>query len=345
MLWLRELVRTTCALAILRTERFPLTNPQTRKLTNPPTRKPANPLTYFTLLCIPLLISGCSSSYQGERLFWHAQRLAIPILNNPTDVTAGQLSKAVAAFQKVVKHTPDTIWAARAHAAIGSLYVTQREFDKAREAYFLVLENYHQHRALVLACRVSIAKTYEMEKDWEKAVKVYEEIPDQHPWTQMGLETPLYIAKTYAERKESDKATRAYERAIRRYLRLIPTAPSRQKELQVKGYLASAYLNVGEGQQAIDLFEELLADGKNISVNRPVILLMMGRIYEIKLHNREKANQAYATLIAEFPDHALAAVAKRQLEQNGYSSEQPASVTGLGPMVPQVPQPGASTAP
>lgn len=270
---------------------------------------------YQRLLALSLglaVLTGCSADYNGERLFWKAERLAVPLLKNPTSSTPAQFAKTLSAFNEVIRRAPGTGWAAKAQLSTGSLYAMQKEYAKARDAYALVLQNYHRYPELCLNARYLTAKTYEIEKHWDEAIKIYKDIVEYHPWTKIGLEAPLYIAKTYEQQKKPDETITAYERAAHTYTKLIVEAPTPDLAGRAKGYLAVAYERLGKWNDAADILETLLSSATG-GVNRPVALLTLAAIYQSKLDKPKKAADVYRKLIQEFPDHQLSQVAKAQL--------------------------------
>ena len=265
---------------------------------------------------LALLVSGgCSASYNGERLFWKAEQLSQPVIKDPKSATPEQLETAIHAFERVIRTVPGTEWAAKSHLAIASFYGLQKNYPKAREVYGLVLQNYSQFPGHCLGARFAIAKTYEVEGNWEEAAKVYQDIADYHPWSPLGLEAPLYLARTYEQRKDQEAATQAYERAVGRYLKLIPAAPSPEMAMQAKSFLTLVYQRLGRWSEAIRLLEELAQ--LPAGVNRPLVLLTLGSIYQMRLNETKKAEEAYTKLFTEFPDHPFGKVAKAQLERLG----------------------------
>ena len=50
-------------------------------------------------------------------------------------------------------------------------------------------------------------------------------------------------------------------------------------------------------------------------MNRPLLLLTLGTIYQTKVGNAEKAQEIYHKLIETFPDSQLSKLAKTQLER------------------------------
>jgi len=267
------------------------------------------------------LTTGCSANYSGERLFWKAEQLDAPILKDVRNATPEQYAKAIQAFQLIVQKTPGTIWAPRAHLAIGSLYAVRKQYAKAREAYGLVVQNYNQQRDLSLKARLAIAKTYELEENWADAIKIYGDITDFYTWSVPGIEAPLYVARLHDQHQEPEAATAAYEHAAKLYNKLLLNAPTPALALQVKGYLVMADQRLGRWDEAAKTLEEMLEASAGGGTNRPIALITLGALYEKKLNNPKKARATYATFITEFPDHQLAKSVKAELERMGVPSE------------------------
>ena len=272
-------------------------------------------MTPILLVLVSALISGCSASYYGERFYWKALRDTAPILKDPARATPEQFAKAIARLEQVVQKAPGSVWAARAQFAIGSLHAAQKKYRQAREAYALVLQNYSSYPMLCLGARIGTAKTHEIEQHFDEAIKAYRAVIDYHPWTRLGLEAPVYIAKLYEARQQSGRARNAYERAVQHYTKLIPQAPNPAMSNQVKGYLAVVHQRLGEWGEAIKIFEGLAKTPEG--VNRPLVLLTLGAIYHAKMHNLQKAQEMYATLSQEFPEHPFGKAAKVQLARLG----------------------------
>lgn len=266
----------------------------------------------IALVYCALILAGCSASYHGERWFWKAQHLQTSVAKDLSKATPEQFAKLIEAFQLVTTKAPETIWAARAQTMVGSLYATQKEYAKARAALALVLQEYNQYQDVVLAARIAISKTYEVEQDWDNAIKSYQEISDYHPWSTVGLQVPLSIAAKYEQQRKPELAKSAYDRSIRFYTGLIPDAPTVELEAQAKGYLAQALERLGQWDQAAKTLEELLTAPKG--ANRPLTLLMLGSIYQTKLQHPEKAVELYQQLIREFPKHPYVKLATIQLQ-------------------------------
>ena len=291
---------------------------------------PHAPLIVFGTLCfLALAVTGCSTNYNGERLFWKAEQLYTPIVKNRDNATPEQFARAIEAFEFVRAKAPGTMWAPRADASIGALYAIQKQYAKAREAYALVLQNYNEYKDLCLGSRYAIGKTYEAEQNWDAAITVYQDIAEYHPWSVAGLEVPLYIAQISGQHQTPDQGKAAYGRAVRIYTQLLVDAPTPALATKVKSYLALTYQRLGQWDDAIKTLEEL---ANTPGANRPLALLTIGVIDQVKLKNIDKAVEAYSTLVKEFPDQPIGKAAKARLERLGL------------PGVERMQQPGATPA-
>ena len=287
-------------------------------------------LPYIPALCAALLLAGCSTSYNGERWFWKAQHLQASIGKDLSHATPEQLTKLIDAFDLVTKKAPGTVWAARAEGMVGSLYIVQKQYEKARNAFTTVIREYNQYQDVVLAARLSIAKTYESDHQWDEAVKVYQEISDYHPWSIIGLQAPLYVASRYEEQHKPELARATYDKALRLYTTRIPNAPSAEMAAQAKGYLAQALEHLGRWDQAAKTLEEVLQVPHGS--NRPLVLLALGSIYQTKMQRPEKAVEMYRQLVREFPKHPYVKLATIQLQHlHATVIPQPASPTPTTP--------------
>jgi tetratricopeptide (TPR) repeat protein len=280
-------------------------------------------------ICIAVLagsVGGCSPSYNGERLFWKAQQSSEAIVKDPAKATPQDYRKAIDGFQQVVTKVPGTTWAGKAQLAIGSLYALQKDFDKAREAYTLVLRNHGNQKEQALSARYAIAKTYELESRWDDAIKLYGEIADLHTWSRMGLEAPLYIGALHQKLNRTEEAAKAFDRAVRVYTKLIPEAPNPGMQSQLRGYVAAAYQQQGKYAEALAVLEEM---ARSEGVNRPLLLMTIGSLYQVRLSSPEKAKETYLQVVNEFPNDPLAKTARERLAKLGMPAES----------IPQAPAP------
>lgn len=223
-------------------------------------------------LSTTLLLVFYGTASRTERLFWKAEQLGAAVLDDsPRLATPGQVSKALEAFERVIRSRSSTTWAAKSYLAVGSLYARQRQYGRARAAYAQVLRRFGHQDAFCLAARYGITKTFEAEGNLAGAVAMYEEIAFRHPYSAIGLEAPLSIARAYERRHDAQRTDDAYRRAVRAYLRRAIDAPSREAQRMARGYLALAYSGLGQSDHSARVLEALL--NADTGADRPFILL------------------------------------------------------------------------
>ncbi len=259
-----------------------------------------------------LLLSGCSKNYQGERLFWKASQQSAVVLRDPSKADAEEFRRAIAAYERVTQEARGLAWGARAHMAIGSLHAVRQQPEEARKAYEQVVTYYDEFDDLALAARLAIAKTYEAEQRFERALDWYHQIIAFHPWTRTGLETPLYIAQYYTRQDKAQRAQIAYEHAADMYRKRVNDAPSQQLRNAVNAYLAMTYQQLKDWPRAAEALEALAQQPEG--VDRAAVLLRLGTLYE-RLNRPEKSVEAYAALVKDFPDHPLSEEAREHLQR------------------------------
>ena len=286
-----------------------------------------------------LMLSGCSASYNGERLYWNAQQLERQITKDPGTATPAQYAKAVAAFERVIKEAPSTSWAAQAQFVIGSLQAVQKKYDQARASYALVLQNYNRFQQMALNARMAVARTYEEQEDWDAVIKAYRDIADYHPFSQPGVQVPFRIGAVLEAHGKPGQAAPAYESAVRAYQKLIAESPSPEMTIQLNGMLAAIYQKLERWDEAAKTLEEVAVIPEG--VNRPLVLLTLASMYDNKLNDPERARHAYERMVTDFPTHPLAKAAKIQLDRiNKHLSVSPAPVEPASTM-PETAAPSA----
>ncbi len=260
-----------------------------------------------------LFFAGCSASYNGERLFWRAKKLNATIAKDPAKASPESARKVVRAFERVIREAPGTLSAARAQFSIGSFYLLRGENDQALKAYQQVVRNHSQYRNLDFAARMAMVKVYEKQGKRDALIALYGEIAQAYPLSPPGLEAPLAIAQELQLQGKSDQAKAAYRSAISHYSGILAKAPTEGLVLRIKGHLSVAYQRLGEYSEAARMLEDL-AKAQSQGVNRPAVLITLGSLYADKLHQAQQAREKYQELLQQFPDHPLAEIARKNLE-------------------------------
>lgn len=272
---------------------------------------------WFAALLIVLAAGayGCSAEYDAEKLYWRAERQALPVSKNPSAASDEQMLAAVKAFESVVQQAAGTVSAAKSQFALGSLYAIRKDYPKAIEAYQLVIRNHSQFQDFLFAARIALANIYRIQQDRHNLIAVYKDISQYHPWSVLGLEVPLILADDAASQAHGDvdAGVTAYQAAAAYYINLFDKAPSEALTLRAKAQLVVVFQRLNKWAEAAALLEELAASKAN-SVNRPMVMLTLASLYETKLKNPERAWQVYEQLAAEHADLPVGKAAAERLK-------------------------------
>ena len=203
----------------------------------------------FLTLVLTSFLSSCGGDYAAEREMWFAQKEAGEILANPEATPPGQVEIVANRYRNIAQKYPDWPGKIRAQWSVAQLYVSQKAYKSAEEELEKIISQYRDNKEICAQAKVTIGSLYEIQKDWDKALRVYEEAIEKYPLTSQGLLISLYIANHYRVEKDYPKAKEAYLSAQERYKAVIEstTAPdmfkafSRGLNLKTEFALATLY--------------------------------------------------------------------------------------------------------
>ena len=271
------------------------------------------------LIVLPVLVllfsaSGCSPQYQSERHLYRATKLAKNILINPEAIPPQQFNRALDAYKVIFEKYPDTWSAKRAKVAIGSLYLSKKEYAKAREAFNEVIEIYTDDKRISLEAWFAIAKSYESEDRWPVAISKYNEIIKEYPKTGIGFGLPMYIARHYEEEGDIAKRNRSYVRAISHYAKIVEENPKSEIGYRAQNFIALCYVRIEDWARAVENLKKLAMDypvAKNISLT----MRMIGDISVKRMNTPDLAIEIFEEFLERNPSHPAGEAMKKGLEE------------------------------
>ncbi len=276
---------------------------------------PIRLLTATTLGCAlaSLVAAGCGRAARAEEAYAAVLSSHASTLQHPEAATPSQIMLAVEALTAIPPLAPGSQLAAQAIEQIGLMHLARRDTAGARRAFNEVFWSYFPHRGTALMALVYIGRSHELDGNWIEATKAYRRITDYHAWHPIWLDGPLYIADMHLRRKDLPAAREAYQDAVGLLRRRLHNAPGPVQRLQVRTRLLIAYRALGDVAQAHVLHEELLAEGRD--AQDPDTLLEFARTCRDSLDEPALTRRTYERLLNQFPQHALAAVARHELQQ------------------------------
>ena len=256
------------------------------------------------LLCIMMLLTGCYGQYKAEREFWLTNRKYERILGRVDSTTSEEFEELIVDLRKLVISYPSWPYSALAQLRIGNLYNIQGKYDKALSEYKKVIEDFPSSTVVSAEALFVMGTIYQRKNDEQTANKYFDRVQQEYPDTLTALNIPLYLARYYKSKGRIEESNLAYDEAIQRYKTVINKAPDETKAILVLDYLVNCYNDREKWNEAIVSLRNI-ANRHPESASAQKALLIIARIYETKLKDKQKADAVYQEIIDKFPDTPL----------------------------------------
>lgn len=266
------------------------------------------------MLILLFSAAGCSPQYQSERHLYRATRLAKNIIITPDAIPPQQFNRALNAYKLIFEKYPDTWSARRARVAIGSLYLAKKEYAKAREAFNEVIGIYTDDKRIGLEARFAIARSYENEGVWSRALLKYNEIIKDYPKTGIGFGLPMYIARHYEEEGNILRRDASYLSAIELYTKIAKENPDSELGYRAGNFIAMCYIKMSGWTMALESLKNLAMDYP-MARNVGLTMRMIGDISVVRLAAPEKAIEIFEEFLAKNPEHPAKDAFEKGLEE------------------------------
>ena len=271
--------------------------------------------TIIIIIAASLIVAGCADDqYSMERRYWRLQKETEKILSNPQASPAGQLKQAVDSLSEFSVKYPKSPLSVDADFDIVRLYTAKEEYEEARAAAKRILDKYASTKSIYVEALFLIGNSYELEGNWDEALRQYRWILDNYPVSHRGLDIPIYIAQYYKAKHQPDKMVDALEDAITRYRSLINMYPRTPLALTASTLVAECYIALKDWYRALDTFNQIIAEYRD-KAPMENLLLNMALIYHRELKDEAKAKEMLEKLAREHPDSNFAKQAESLLKE------------------------------
>ncbi len=286
------------------------------------------------------LVAGAAESGNQGQVPQNLFELGVPVSlakvepakgNDPTAinrVTAVEVPQVVkdwmAEAEKFLKVESNTEEHYRARAEtlflIGKVHYRYGNFEKAREIYRKVMDDYGKYDAIIGYCFVDIARTYRVENDLDNLEKVSMEMqesgkgdPNDLAATLESIKTARFDARFQRSNEllkqaeeamaadDVDKARELYARAAREQERVVDENPTYHQADAALLLAADAYEKVQLYDRAAGLYRRLVDEPRFVkSKYREMAVRQLAANYE-RFFNFDAAVTTYRRLVDEFP--------------------------------------------
>ena len=260
-------------------------------------------------------LAGCGQDqYSIEREYWFSKKKAEKIFKNPHASPPKQLEKAVEALNNFIQKNPENALISSAEFNIARLYIVKGRYDDAREVLKNILEKNKESILVSAEARFLMGNSYQIEANWNMALKQYKRIVRDYPATQLGMEMPIYIAQYYKVKSLPDKMIAAYREAAAHYMNLAREYPDSVLSLTSERLASQCYITLREWTSAISVLNGMIEKyGGKVSLDEA--LMLMALIYDRELQDKVKTKEVLEKLVNDYPDSKLVAGANKMLEE------------------------------
>ncbi|MDI6781757.1 MAG: tetratricopeptide repeat protein [bacterium] len=276
-----------------------------------------------TFICMIglLLLVGCSKEYMAERMCWYANKLYAQIIKNPDKSSEYEVKMTIGAFQDILRIYPEWDNASQLQFNIANIYFLKKKYPQARKEFKNLQDKYPEQINMCLQAQMSIGRTYEMEKKWDKALVCYQKIITDYPVSYPTLQLLCYIADYYDAYKQDDKAQEAYVQAINHYERLIKDYTGTQVEATAWEFILDIYKKQKQYDKTVETLQRII-NAHPESNRAAVALYEMAAMYLDVLKKPEEAFGYYKSFVVKYPEHKLVQSANTKMESIAMSFPQ-----------------------
>jgi tetratricopeptide (TPR) repeat protein len=206
---------------------------------------------------------------------------------------------ALAIYQQVLTFTKDDVRKLNAEIGVARIYTLKKQYDLAIASYARLLENKRLDPLVRQGLQIQLYDALFKAKDYPKALDGFDQFAAQYPEHERTPYAIYQIGAIYAEQKDYAKALEKMQLVVDKY---------KKSDMYTKAVLGvgEQTINSGKAQEGIAYLEKFLksrpVDSIDVAAN---MYMKIGDAYNTVLNNKEKAMQAFETIIKKFPNEGV----------------------------------------
>jgi len=254
----------------------------------------------FIFAVLSLLSLG--SDYRAERALWRLDHTLYEIVVHKESTPDYAFDRLAEKYRAFIKKNGESIHAKRAHLKLGDLYAIRKDYSQARLEY---QKTVGPDKELSAQAELTIARTYEQENRWDKALPVYRGIIKNYPVTNSGFLVEMYLARRLGG-SEIQNALSFYQNMAVKY-------PKSRLEYSALRMIAICQLGQKDYSNAVKTMGEIM-------LKFPIVQAIKESIAGInllcitKLHDYDMPVNIYNQFIQKYPDHPADPLLKKLIK-------------------------------
>jgi len=265
------------------------------------------------LLFVYILLSLLSfrGNYCAERELWGIDHRLIFIAAHQESTPDYVINQLVRNYRFFAKKYSGSIYEQSAQLMIGNLYSLRNNLPQARLEFQKAVS---KDKELSAEAVFAIAKTYEIEGHWDKALGVYKSVIHNYSDTNTGFSTPMYLTTHLVSSGEQKIYTNeAYADALSFYQRIADKSQKSNLDYNSLRMIAICLLYQKDWSGTVQTMGEII-------LKYPVAEAIKEAIKTInilcvtKLHDYDAAINIYTQFIQKYPDHKADPILKKMIK-------------------------------
>ena len=234
------------------------------------------------------------------------------VVQKPAEAAPEKAREAVGRYFQVARLFTGTHAALDSLNRIGSVAMARGEYELARQVYEPVCTRYSQYRDECQMSQILIGRSYEAQKQWDKAEQAYLGLERFYLWSPTWIEAPLYPAQMYERHGMPDKAKEAYRRAKATSLKRIKATKDPDVVTLLAWQLIKIYQGLDNWQGAQQQLRNIIDSGLLRPEKKPDFIFELASVLERHFRYGE-ARLFLMKFVEEFPDSPKVPEARRIL--------------------------------
>jgi len=269
-------------------------------------------ITYLAILAVVFVFLSFldrDSDYSIEQRLWKVHKMYSDIEKDPDVVPKATFDRVIGQYKSVIDRYPESNVIRGVYFLLSQTYVLNGRFDLARDTLNIVMDKYSGNKEMIADAMSRIGRTYELQDDWDEALRIYQNIIDEYPLSSVGIATPIYIANYYRRKNDFQNTMQSYDEAIVFYKEISKKHSKTIVGFGAARYLANCYLDQSRWADAINVLGDILfvySDTEFLNAKvADEMIKTINMIAAFQIKDFKVATSLYQEFINKSPDHPL----------------------------------------
>lgn len=268
----------------------------------------------LTAVSILLSVLGSGGEFAAEKLFYRAMKTNSKIVANPDIAPPLLLGRVENNLKTLIAEYPGANITRIANIALVEFYTAHKRYDKALDVINSIMKAYNSDEIIMTTVYFMKGVIHEKQNDWPGALKEFEILRDKYPYSQLGIQIPIYIAKYYDSKGQDQEARSAYNEARAFYGNIEKDHSGKRTGFAASTLLFQTYMNTRNYEEAGKVLEDTI----NTYMGQPAVLQLLPQVENVfvtKLNDPQRAVEIYKNISGKIRDGKLKKALQKKIDE------------------------------